>query len=287
MISIDIGIKNLSFCIFTYPIDGAVTVLQWDVVNLLQSSSSSTSVVCTGTTKKRKFESPCTRAAKFTFKEDIRLCPCHAKNHPDLIIPPPEMKVIKKLTLSGLSELHEKLIGKEKKTKALYLKAINEYKETHMFQPISAPPPAMKADTIDLITVGRRFLSVLDPILAQHMGQLTTVLIENQISPLAGRMKTIQGMLAQYFIMKRPGIDIHFVSAANKLKIPISQSHPADHPAAPSSYADRKRIGILYCRQLLCENENLSSLLSHFDSHKKKDDLADAFLQGYYWIKKD
>ena len=31
---------------------------------------------------------------------------------------------------------------------------------------------------------------------------ITHVFIENQISPIANRMKTIQGMLAQYFIMK-------------------------------------------------------------------------------------
>ena len=30
----------------------------------------------------------------------------------------------------------------------------------------------------------------------------THVIIENQISPIANRMKTIQGMITQYFIMK-------------------------------------------------------------------------------------
>ena len=31
---------------------------------------------------------------------------------------------------------------------------------------------------------------------------IDTVIIENQISPIANRMKTLQGMIAQYFIMK-------------------------------------------------------------------------------------
>ena len=43
------------------------------------------------------------------------------------------------------------------------------------------------------------------------------VIIENQISPLANKMKTIQGMIAQYFIMNNTKT-IEFISASNKLK---------------------------------------------------------------------
>jgi regulator of replication initiation timing len=48
--------------------------------------------------------------------------------------------------------------------------------------------------------------------------QVTTVIIENQISTIATRMKSIQAMLAQYFIMRNTEIAIEFVSSANKLK---------------------------------------------------------------------
>ena len=45
----------------------------------------------------------------------------------------------------------------------------------------------------------------------------THVIIENQIRPIANRMKTVQGMLAQHFItIQIPFID--FVSSGNKLK---------------------------------------------------------------------
>ena len=47
---------------------------------------------------------------------------------------------------------------------------------------------------------------------------ITHVVIENQLSPIANRMKTIQGMLAQYFIMIDENIDIQFISSSNKLK---------------------------------------------------------------------
>ena len=45
------------------------------------------------------------------------------------------------------------------------------------------------------------------------------VIIENQIGPLAIRMKTIQGMIVQYFIMSNLNVEhIEFISASNKLK---------------------------------------------------------------------
>ena len=48
--------------------------------------------------------------------------------------------------------------------------------------------------------------------------ELDVVIIENQISTIASRMKTLQGMISQYFIMK--GIpSIEFISSINKLKI--------------------------------------------------------------------
>ena len=46
--------------------------------------------------------------------------------------------------------------------------------------------------------------------------QLHYVIIENQISPIANRMKSIQGMLTQYFITKDVP-HIEYISAINKL----------------------------------------------------------------------
>ena len=60
------------------------------------------------------------------------------------------------------------------------------------------------------------------------------VIIENQISPIANRMKTIQGMIAQFFIMNDIK-DIEFVAASNKLKNFITTK---------TSYNERKKLGI-------------------------------------------
>ena len=57
-----------------------------------------------------------------------------------------------------------------------------------------------KATTIDLITIGKNIKKEFDKI---DLSEIDVVIIENQISPIASRMKNIQGMLEQYFIINR------------------------------------------------------------------------------------
>jgi hypothetical protein len=47
-------------------------------------------------------------------------------------------------------------------------------------------------------------------------------------------------------------------------------------------YADKKRLAILHAQYFLEKNPNY---IEFFNNHKKKDDLADSFLQGLYYIK--
>ena len=107
------------------------------------------------------------------------------------------------------------------------------------------------------------------------MDDIDLVLIENQISPIANRMKTIQGMIAQYLIMR--GIkNIIFYSAINKLKTFIGSDK--------TSYSERKHLSISYTSQIITKNNLLNDWLTFFNSHKKKDDLADSFLQGLSYL---
>ena len=97
------------------------------------------------------------------------------------------------------------------------------------------------------------------------------VLIENQISPIANRMKTIQGMIAQFFIMHDIE-NVEFISASNKLKKYMNKKE--------TSYSDRKKMSIQITRDKITNEE----WVKHFDNHVKKDDLADSFLQGLWYI---
>ena len=104
------------------------------------------------------------------------------------------------------------------------------------------------------------------------------VIIENQISPIANRMKTIQGMIVQYFIMSEVNVDnIEFISASNKLKDCDIKDK--------TKYSDRKKLGITRCLEILNTEYYSNNMIEYFNKHNKKDDLADSFLQGIWFIK--
>jgi hypothetical protein len=126
------------------------------------------------------------------------------------------------------------------------------------------------------ITIGRNIKTKLDTILCEYINTLTHVVIENQISPIANRMKTIQGMIAQYFIMKNSNTRIEFVSSLNKLKDSQQENK--------TSYSDRKKLGVQKCLDAISTNLSYNSWECFFKSHTKKDDLADSFLQGTWFI---
>jgi hypothetical protein len=93
-------------------------------------------------------------------------------------------------------------------------------------------------------------------------------------------MKTIQGMLSQYFIMQDTVPYIEYVSSSNKLKDLVVNN------VQENSYKKHKNDGISICQQFVQENEQLTSWTPLFET-KKKDDLADAFLQGIWYLKRE
>ena len=102
------------------------------------------------------------------------------------------------------------------------------------------------------------------------------VLIENQISTIATRMKTLQGMITQYFIM-RDIKNIEFISSSNKLKEFLDKKK--------TTYAERKKMGITITKEIINQSDMLHCWDETFSSSKKKDDLADCFLQGRWFIR--
>lgn len=159
------------------------------------------------------------------------------------------------------------------------------------------------AHDLDLITYGRNMMKHLDALLfsasaSASASVIDMMIIENQISTLASRMKTLQGMITQYFIMKNIRY-IEFISASCKLKLFTTVTTGASHDAAShddtldecvdaSTYADRKKSGIIVCRSLgeisRKHNSDFIKWMPVFEKHKKKDDLADCFLQGLWRV---
>ena len=85
-------------------------------------------------------------------------------------------------------------------------------------------------------------------------------------------------MIIQYFI-HRGCTSIEEISAANKLK----EFLPKDKN---TTYNERKKLGIKVTTDIICTNPLFNKWDQFFISHKKKDDLADSFLQGFWYLNK-
>lgn len=189
-----------------------------------------------------------------------------------------------------------------------YLEPYNESKYTKYIQGTDASetpvadkpkkPNYVYAHDLDLITYGRNLMKHLDAILypvassassASSSNVIDMMIVENQISTLASRMKTLQGMITQYFIMKQVS-QIEFISASCKLKLftDSQMSYDDEMNIDASTYADRKKSGIVVCRSLgeisRKHHSDFAKWMACFENHKKKDDLADCFLQGLWRV---
>jgi hypothetical protein len=266
ILSIDVGIKNLAFCLLEND-----KIAKWDVINLAAQDASDGCGCCV-VDKNVK----CSNLAKFT-KNGNNYCLKHAKKQP-FQIPTPELKkaFINKQKLQKLYEMAEKYgiqyTNTTKKNDIIH--ELNEYTTNMCFEIIHS----VGASEIDLVTIGKNIKKHFDQIFSGEE-MLDYVIIENQISPIANRMKTIQGMIAQYFIMTGSCQKIEFVSSVNKLK----DIAPADKNVK-LTYGDRKKLGISTCLEIIKDTNSYSEWCGYFTSHKKKDDLADSFLQGR-WFK--
>ena len=201
------------------------------------------------------------------------------------------------------------------------------------------------SSTVSLVFVGYNLMKSFDALFygghqpgSPGVPVIDAVVIENQISPIANRMKTVQGMITQYFLMR--GVDkrrIVYFSAVQKLKVapyhfvfhnnshgPKYNNNATDDADADvvddiQTYDERKKAGVACVRKILSapfsstavSNDPVSSpitpvspgtpklfsiappspgsnidWLNVFESHGKKDDMADSFLQGLSYIVK-
>jgi hypothetical protein len=294
IISIDVGIKNLAYCILeTVPQNANananantnanandINILQWDVLNLCGEEH-----LCNCALKpKKKIAAPipdlCKKKASFQHGDTEFFCQTHAKQS-NYLFPTSTLKKIKTwkrealiayATAQGVQfpalenvDANVDITGMKKD---VLLKHIQAYVNANVLAKIST----LSANEMTLIQMGVTLLKVFDEQL--DLTAIDHIVIENQISPIANRMKTLQGMIAQYFIM-RGNAHIAFISSANKLKLFTTDIK------TKTTYGERKKAGVIIVKDLLTKQP---AWLQLFLTHKKKDDLADAFLQGVWYL---
>jgi hypothetical protein len=305
IISFDIGIKNLAYCVFSLP---NFSVLAWDVVNLIPTVEA-THPLCNCEKAKGGL---CGKKASYCFGVK-NYCLVHSKTSGKIIptkdISPPAIKKLKSAELIAFCEKH--LIPITSSKKQDLISNANQHFERHCLLPITKPK-TNNANQVHLVDIGKRIKAEFDERLKILLPQITHVILENQISPIAGRMNTIQGMLSQYFIMRNDSIAIEFISSIGKLKglsmkqnvedtsvatdknedasVATDKNEVTDKNVAKnldkSTYKEHKSDGIFFCNQFLENNQQLHFLKQIIEASHKKDDLADCFLQGIYFMKR-
>jgi hypothetical protein len=289
ILSWDVGIKNLAYCLIVKSGDD-FEIKDWSVINLMETGKT-----CQFVTRSKTI---CGKQARCEVKNKdnlhfcqlfinstVCLCDAHSEKAK------PEFDIIKKPTDKNICTYAKckefakcKVIGSDEycwcdkhyeKGKLQFLKKIVTKKVVI---------PKCKAD---MPTIAKMF-----EILDKHpdMLKVDEVVIENQ--PAIGHppMKIIAHALFSYFIMK--GItekaktkstitDVKFVSASNKLKVNKTTTSKVLKDAKENDklYKTTKKLGIKYCQSLINEKDVL--ILSKY---KKKDDMCDSFLQGFYYL---
>jgi len=269
IISFDVGIKNLAFCLLEVnAAAGEVDVKQWGIINLITETPN----YCNHCKDKGKY-----RLAKWR-KQDVLYCQTHGKQS-DWKVPDSQwlrLEKLKNVELQALADTVSTTRPSMPKKSDVFA-YLDEHRKNTYLDTIHVP----KAKDVDIVVLGKALMERLDKILSGE--KVDIVLVENQIGTIALRMKTLQGMLYQYFIMRYVNCEVVTVSSSNKLKL----KDDLHDPMAPTSYAERKKQAVILAKTALLQLLPSSHLqwIQLLESSKKKDDLADSLLQGLWYLK--
>lgn len=234
-------------------------------------------------------------------------CKKHAENHPHLKLPDksllPTKTEIVKMSIEDLRNLIQQIENQnpnqiqtqnqnpEIKTKKACIEKIEQLKATHFFQLIPQTKKQNASHTSMLVLCQSLYNKFNQ--LATQFENATHVVIENQLGSNATRMMILQGMITMYFTAHLSNPIIAYVSSSHKLKYAVSII-PHTHQETQTqkhktTYKEHKQNAVLYCEQILemhnqSQTQMFKDLKKNKADEKKRDDLADCFLQGLWYL---
>lgn len=132
------------------------------------------------------------------------------------------------------------------------------------------------SDKDNLYSYGVNMYKLLDNI--PELIKCSNILIENQPVLTNPTIKSISMLLFSYFINKNP--NVRFINAIVKLN--YDKERTKEYlKSSKNKYKSRKELSILYASEILNNVVIDDSILTYYNSNKKKDDLADALLYCY------
>ena len=248
LISIDVGLRNLAVCVLEGTSRNDMKIAHWDVIDVIGEKNGVGRPVCR----------QCSKPAMWS-QNDAFVCTRHC----------PKVRVPTKtsLTKQKIEELTKQ--GQElgmthlPTKKGELVNAIHEKYKSIGWTRLAGGSAVKHQPVLDL---SRDIVSCLDH-RSTWWQAANLVVIENQKDR---RMFAVQAMLTMYFAVK--GLRVKGVSAVHKLNNILTLDDT-------NSYKGRKKAGIVHCEKLMPECNR-----AFFRSHKKKDDLADSFLQGVWFL---
>jgi len=268
ILSFDVGIVNLSYCILE-KIDDKISIKKWDIINLNNTVDEKICITCN---KKALYGN------KTIDNIENYYCKKHCINKElnfnDYCIENKDENKCNHI-------IHKS--NKECTNKNYYKFSINDkcYCKKHMTQLFTNIEKSNKIKKIEkpinsYDDIIHKLIFELDN--RKELLECDDVIIENQPSMKNPKMKSIAMTIYNYYLIRGvfDGIvkKVKFISPINKLKN-INTS------GKKLSYKDTKQLSIDYCTTFIKEYPEWDIF---FNKSKKKDDLSDALLQCIYYI---
>jgi len=248
--SFDVGIKNLAICIINKK-EKTFEIEKWEIINIIDSD-------------KKCYLDKCSNIGKFIVGGKS-YCNKHKDQKPEKFFQEVKNKICSKC-------------GKKAclmKDELIFCKVHGKQYLNNLYKPIKIN--CYKQDLQTLCTSLFKKLDDLN-IVADE------VVIENQPSLKNPAIKTVSVFLYSYFIFNKEKLKIStikFISPLNKLKFNKKRSDEllSQCKTKTEKYKLTKKLGEEYTFQLISEDEK-----KLIEKATKKDDLCDAFLQGYHYL---
>lgn len=263
LVSWDIGINNLAYCIMKDK-----EIIKWGLIDILEDIRPDI-FQCEGTLKNGN---KCSKKAGFYKQIDNNreyFCGTHSKDI---------SKIPKHELCHGINKN-----GNKCKSKANYYIDRNEYKQYYCNKHQTTLDDEdkkilKKYITIDNISFYERSKMLYEQLCkVDDILDVDIVLIENQPVYKNPIMKSIQMLLYGYYLQNNAK-EIHLLNATQKMKV---YDGPPIECEIKDIHAKNKYLSKEYCKYFLKDNPEK---LTYFNSYDKRDDLADTYLQGLYFI---
>jgi len=299
ILSFDVGIIHLAYCFLTKKeyIEDNKKIYKWDIMDW---------AIIDLTDREDHKCSLCKKPAKQlqTYGGDKYYCKIHSKNIVSKPIPFEDF--FKTLETKKIGACDFITSDNEKCNKNCMLEKtqsdleVKSYCTPHAKKIYSTLEADMKLKNVknknvkDLDFDDTRLKLVMELEKRVHLLKANVVVIENQPSFKNPRMKSISGILYDYYmirgmvdreITKSTITRVKFMSPSNKIKLATDgetqQLVKLKSSDESKAYKMTKSLAVKYATEM---SKHLPEWLAKFNSHKKKDDLADAFLQGAYYF---